>query len=220
MEIPNEVRENIQGAIEVCGSAELKPISNDVELSSYTNQLRWTKTKVKELTEKRLSLTRPLDDSKKSIMALFAVPLEKLELLEGRLKGAILAYEAAQAERRLREQAEENERARRLEEAQKQRLLDEADRALVNGDLGRASEMIAKAEVAHVDPINVATQHRAGTSIQSAWKWRIKDESKIPARFWILDEKKLNAVVRAEKKSCEIPGIEVYEEKGLAARSY
>lgn len=220
MEVPNEVRENIQGTVDVCVAAQIRPIASDMELLSRTNELRWTKTKAKELTEKRLSLTRPLDDSKKAIMALFAEPLEKLEALEVQLKASILTYEAAQAERRAQEQAAENERARRLEEAQKQRLLDEAEKAIAVGDVGRAETIIAKAEVAHVDPVNVATQHRAGTSIQSVWRWKVTDESKIPDRFWVLDEKKLNAVVKAEKKACEIDGIEVYEDKILAARGY
>jgi hypothetical protein len=41
------------------------------------------------------------------------------------------------------------------------------------------------------------------------WEWTIVDESKIPREYFLLDEKSIGAVVRAQKGLCRIPGIQV-----------
>ena len=45
-------------------------------------------------------------------------------------------------------------------------------------------------------------------------KFRIADESLIPAEYWVLDEVKIGKAVRA---GITIPGVTAYEEKVMAA---
>lgn len=195
-------------------------IETDEQLGTCSMMLRWVKTKIKDLTEQRLAITRPMDEAKKKVITMFEQPLYRLETLESGLKNTILVYEQEMAEQRRLQQEAENERARKQEEARKAALVDAAEAAIETGNVDLANRFLDNAENTHVEPINVAASKRPGIASKSNWKWRVKDESKIPKRFWMLDEKKINAVVRAEKKSCEIPGIEVYEEKILAARGY
>lgn len=53
----------------------------------------------------------------------------------------------------------------------------------------------------------------AGLKFRTEYKWRIKDESQIPDRYYVLDTKLIDAEVRARKLQTRIDGIEVYEEK-------
>jgi hypothetical protein len=67
-------------------------ISDNKQYLKSTDDLKKVKTKAKELTELRVSLTVPLDESKKRIMDLFRQPLEVLTLIEETIKGEIIRY--------------------------------------------------------------------------------------------------------------------------------
>lgn len=75
------------------------------------------------LEEERLSLTRPLDEVKKKIMARFSKPLETLKAAEDALKSKMLTYREAQE----RKAAEERRRQEELARAERERLAKEAE---------------------------------------------------------------------------------------------
>lgn len=84
------------------------------------------------LTEERLAITRPLDESKKLVMAKYAIPLGALEEADGYLRRSLLSYrkrlEAQRAEQqRIADEAARKERERIEAEARK---ADEAAAAL------------------------------------------------------------------------------------------
>ena len=57
----------------------------------------------------------------------------------------------------------------------------------------------------------------AGVVFAEVWKWELEDISAVPAEFLILDEKKINGLVRAMKSDAKIPGIKVYADKQVRA---
>jgi len=214
------VEQELKGVQDEIAREIPRKITNDLELKTCSNMLRWVKTKAKALNEQRLSLTRPIDDSKKRIMQMFAEPLDALNAMEIRIKGVILDYEEAVAEKRRAEQAEENARARAMELAQKKQLIAAAEKAIGSGDDELAEKYLANAETLEVAPINVAAAKRSGVSTRKVHKWKVIDEAKIPDQFWILDEKAINALVKAQGEKCKIEGIEVFEETILSARTF
>jgi len=81
----------------------------------------------------------------------------------------------------------------------------------------REAEGKAPLEVAA--PVLVAKEvDTAGLSYRTDWRYRIIDESKVPRKYWVIDEKLLAADVRVLKGSEEIPGIEQYAEKTPVVR--
>lgn len=192
-------------------------ITTDAELKGAAEFLRAVKTRMKEVTEKRFSLTRPLDESKKNIIEMFEPHLSLLADAETKLKGAILAYERIVAEKRAEEQRRADEIARKEEEERKERLLETAEKALANGDVAIAAKFAEEALSTRVVAPNIAAIARPGVSVRSKWSYRIIDEKKIPQEFWILDLKKIGGYVRTMKEKTLIPGIEVFEEEVVAS---
>jgi hypothetical protein len=83
----------------------------------------------------------------------------------------------------------------------------------------KKAEKTGKVFVPPPPPVPLAkttsTETAAGT-YRMVKRWKVKDEKKIPRDLWMLDEKKINGMVRAGVQA--IDGIEIYEEPDLAIR--
>lgn len=99
----------------IIASAQIK-IDSPMMYEIAADELKEIQVKLDNLVEQRMTLTRPLDASKKGIMDLFRDPTERCENAIKALKEAMLAF---QREERVRQQAEQ----KRLEEiARKERI--------------------------------------------------------------------------------------------------
>lgn len=140
------------------------------------------KAKIKQLTETRMSMTRPLDESKKRIMELFAGPLKVLEQAEATLKGALITWNEAErkrieAERRAAEEAARKEAERIRKEAEEQariereeaaRLQAEAEAAAKEGNDEAALDLVAQAEAKQqeAEAVVIEAEH-TGNAVQA-----------------------------------------------------
>lgn len=80
------------------------------------------------------------------------------------------------------------------------------------------AEKIINEEV-YVPPVIVPRANvQKGVSLKSKWKWELIDFSLLENEYKMTDDVKINRVVKALNKSCNIPGIRVYEEKDLDDR--
>mgnify|MGYP006354609159 CR=1 FL=1 len=168
-----------------------------------TDELRNIATRKAQLNETRLSLTRPLDESKKRIMDLFRAPLEKLDEADRVLRGAALewkraedariAAERAEAERQAREERERIEAERRAAEEAERQARAAADAAMAAGNTEAMTAALVqaeqaadareqaeeKAELAEVAPAPAAlvqtTAKAAGVSGRVNWKAEVVD---------------------------------------------
>mgnify|MGYP006883576854 CR=1 FL=1 len=86
-----------------------------------------------------------------------------------------------------------------------------------NGQKDEADEIISAP--AYVPPVVLpkATPKVHGISYRDNWKFRITDPNKIPREYMVPDEKAIGVIVGRLKERCNIPGIEVYCEKVVAA---
>ena len=146
---------------------------------------------------------------------------------------------AAEAARKERERLE-REAAKAEEAARKKRAADEA-RARQLEEEGRAAEAEAKRKVAvereeaklrdaeakreaaaHVPTAPVIQPEQPqvkGISTRQVWQFEITDIRQLPPEYLKADEKAIGGVVRALKDRTNIPGVRVYAEETIAARS-
>lgn len=228
----------IQGAESALSIAQSIEIDSPEMYQLGADELAAIKGKAKQLDEQRKELVQPLNETVKKINALFKRPLEILENAEGMIKRAMLGYNdkqrkiQAEAERKARELAEA-ERRRQQEEAARQ--AEEARQAAEAGDVQKAAELqqqseetAAVAEMITAPVIHMEKPKAAGINTRKTYKARVVDfkallqgiiDGKAPEAVIEINEGVLNSQARSLKDSMKYPGVEVYTEEGIAARS-
>lgn len=229
---PDEAKHALQVALSY-------EIDSPEMLDAAAKELAGIVARKKAITEKRLSITRPLDEAKRNIMDFFAGPLDLLEQAERALKGGMLTYEQKERERIAREQREAEQRAaeERAEAERRAREAEaEAQSAYAAGDhetgfarAMEAEEAREQADLLMVAPPlpAVAAPKAAGASFRGTWKGRLTDKAKLIAAaaqrpelqgLLAIDTTALNAMARAVKDSTTVPGVEFYQDRSVAAR--
>lgn len=193
---------------EVATASQIAQASYDVALAVQidspemlaiaSDELREITGKRKQIEEMRLSLTRPLDESKKRIMDLFRAPTERLEQAEKLLRNGVLTYQQAEREKveKARREAEAKLAAERAEAERAQREAERAEREAREAALHGATveervaaveaanqaaaareEAAEKLELAAVAPMPViaAAPKADGVSTRQTWKAQVTD---------------------------------------------
>jgi hypothetical protein len=228
----------------ITGAESALSIAQSIEIDSPEmyrlagDELASIKGKAKQLDEQRKSITKPLDDAKKAVMDLFRRPLEVLTSAEGILKRSMLAYDQEQR----RKQEEEQRKARIAAEAERQRQQAEADKkaeearqAAEAGDVKKAAELqqqaeetAAVAEMITAPVIQLEKPKASGVAVRKTYKARVTDlkallqgviDGVVPDAVIEINESVLNSQARSLKESMKYPGVEVYTEEGISARS-
>jgi hypothetical protein len=207
MEIPNEISLALNEAVTFADSLSVR-VADNSDYEQASTILRDIKGRLARLEILRREITKPLDESKKRVMDLFRVPVERLEIVESRIKAAMLAFQRAIEDARAVAEARAIEEKRRLEAAR--------EKAMAKGDWDRAVQVSQKsAEVRINAPPPVAKI--AGVQTREIWKWRLLDFDKVPREFLILNEKLLGEIARRDKEKAKVEGIEFYREEIIAA---
>lgn len=147
--------------------------------------------------------------------------------------------QAAEAARKERERLE-REAARLEEKARMDRTKAEAKAAELEaaGNAERAEAMrqaaeekeqarqadamalqMAAATMPLAPVVDLPRAEASGTSLREVWKFSVIDPALVPREYLIVDEKAIGAVVRALKGRASIPGVRVYSEKTMSAKS-
>ena len=220
---------------------QIKIAETKVMLDNYSNygvataeeyqgagaDLRTIKAKAKELTETRMSLTRPIEESKKKIIALFKEPLSYLEQAEAAIKKAMIGWQTKQEKIRQAEEARLAEIQRK--EAERLRIQAEKEEARANSlktlkaqeaAAAKAEELKAQAEEAtSVTPIvESRIEEVQGVSTRKIWKFEIVDIDKLPREYMLPNEKYIGQIVRVSQGNREIPGVRIYSEDVISSR--
>ena len=136
--------------------------------------------------------------------------LTPLQTAKTMARGLMIGWDRLQEMKRREEEARLQDLARKVEEDAK---IQTAFKAAVEG---RTVWRYILNEEIYVPPIIVKKDVPKvnGVRFQTVWRWRIKDLSKIPREYFLLDEVKIGAVCRGLKQAGEvIPGIESYCER-------
>jgi len=181
-------------------------IQNDEQFHSASSMLREIKRVQKEVDEYFDPAIKKAYETHKAILDAKKKQSEPLKKAERIIKSKVNEYHAEQERIRWEEERKRQEELRKQEE--ERRLKEAVD----TGDETILDEPIVVPTVKLED----TTKHE-GISYSEIWKFKVVDISKVPAEYKVVDEKKVNQVVRAMKGNTNIPGIEVYAEKVVRA---
>ena len=200
-----------------------------VDHDSYT-QAAALRVRIREIGKKldaeRKGLTKPLDDEKKAIMAVYKPVEEKLAKTDAGICSRMVEFDRQQEAARAEEQ-------RRLEEYTRQKAAKEADaRALeliAKGDMDGAEKALDEAERVAV-PVLAPVKPIAGSGSHYRDNWQAEVTNQQAAIGYIvghmaelgyllaIDERRVREVAKMREGQLEIPGIKVWNEKTLVAR--
>lgn len=210
-------------SIALVSTAEALVIKTPEELGASTDLLQTVKERQKALTDLRLSITRPMDEAKKKVMALFHPAVDRLATAEETIKAAVLTY--TQEQRRLQAEAQaqldaeaERERLRLATLAEKQRVAGKDDRAEATEE--RATEVQAPTVAAAEAPTGAVhvrtTWHAEVTDLAALAKACLSEQ---PIELIEPNMAALNSLARSLKEELSIPGVKAVSEEGVAARA-
>ena len=206
--------------------ARLREITTPEMAIAAGEELKDIKRLAKQVNEKRLAITRPLNDALKEVNALFKPAKEWLSQAERLLKGKILEFQNEQ-ERIARElQAKADAEARK----EREKLERRAAKAEAKGKEDKAEELREQAETQIAPVVTSAAPKLAGISRRETWKTEITDKGallqhiieKRPDLLPLvkIDQSALNGMARSLKGELDLPGVEVSKEASIAARRH
>lgn len=138
-------------------------------------------------------------------------PLEIAKRIYG---DKMLAHRQVEEARAAKEQARLQAEAREREEEQR---LAEAEELEKRGKIEEAQAAIDRPITPYVPTVEPKTPKVPGVSVRKLpWRWRLLDVTMVPHEYFMLDEKKINGVVRSMGAQTSIPGIEVYQPETMA----
>ena len=179
-------------------------------LPQASDLLGLIKAALGEIDEQRVWLTKPLNEHVKGINAKAKEIAEPIQAADLMVRGKVTAFHTAERKRF-------EEERRRQEQAELARLAAEAAR--IDAETPDDEPVEAPpppAPIALNAPPKTVRSSMATTSMRDVWKWEIADESKIPREYLMIDEKKVNAMVRAGIR--QIEGVRIFKTQELAVR--
>lgn len=163
-----------------------------------TDYLAFLAKALKRLEDRRQFFVRPLVDGQKRINNEFKEMMSPLERMTSEIKSKLLGYRNI-----VKEEAAKN--AEKL------------------------NKMAAENNLPAVEAVvDNAVKSSIGNSFAvKRWVWKIIDETKIPREFLIVDEKKINALVKAGTRTVrgvssntfKAEGIMVFQEESISVRT-
>lgn len=179
-------------------------ITTSAEEGVAVDLLKQIKESAKEAEIIRKAKKEPFLEMGKRIDAAFKPITDSLSEAENIVKRKLNDYlQKIEQERREAE-------AKMLKEFEKSQAQAAEERAFGGG------ESVAMPVPEIVLPKTQAVGSYAKASQVSVWRWEIVDAKKIPSEYLIVDEKKVNAMVRAGSRS--IPGFRIFEDKTISVR--
>ena len=164
------------------------------------------KTARKKIEEKRKFFVDPYNQTVKRINEIFKDKTKSLDEIEKLVKGKMIAWYQIEQKRIEAERAEIDEQNRKKLEKQAAKIEAEPEKIIAPVALKAGPAVIEQ----------TSKTENATMTVKKNWKWDLIDMAQVPAEYLILDEKKLNRIVKAGIR--EIKGIRIYSEDGLSIR--
>jgi hypothetical protein len=175
--------------------------------------LKTIKAKKKEIEDKRISITAPMDKAKKLVMDFFRKPIELLDNAEREIKNKILKYQIEQKRIADEKQAE----LQAIADKQAKKLRKQAELAGMKGNFIKSDTLKRQAEnISIVPSVTANIPQVSGVSSRKIWKFEIVDINLIPRVYMIPDEVKIGRMVRSTEGSVPMPGIRIYSEDTIS----
>jgi len=247
VDIPAELAKRSSNIVTAICSIE--SVSDDSDASKMTDLLSASKMLLKSLEDARKDIVQPHWDFKKKVDGLFKRVTDEIKTVDGKGRRLLLDYkneqeriqrekeaaERARIEAAMRKQREEQERIeaeRRaaaeaaMREAKSKAEAEAAEKAMREAEAEAERQRIEAEKAAELAAVaqKPVTQTRgtfgsAGT--RKRWAFKVKCISDLGEDFLLVNEKAINAEIKAQVakgKAPEIYGVEIYQENILSVR--
>jgi len=218
--IPKEAEEFVGNTLQELQRITEVNITSKEDYIRANHILKQIKKKEKELLNIRLSITRPLDDSKAKIIDFFRPTQENLARVKNIYNNAMIKWHQEQENKRIAEEKRLQKKKKKEEEKKRQSLLKRAEKQREKGNIEKAEELKEKAEDIYIpSPVVISDEPKPkGTYIIKTWKYKVIDISKVDRKWLIPNDKMLTDFARATKGQVPIEGIEFYCIETIANR--
>lgn len=217
----------MQSAAEFCAVAQASysQITTPEQCEAAGEDLKLIKSRQKQLEDARISITKPLLDAQRAVNNLFRSPQETLAEAERIIKRGILDYQAREERKRREAEAAAAEALRR----EREKIEIQAARAEASGKMEKA-EALRTTAAAMPERMQLAptAPKVSGLAARSIWRAEVTDKAALVSYIaqhheWLhlveANVTALNGLARSQKSALSLPGVEVAEEKQLAARA-
>ena len=174
-------------------SAQALFIQTDEEYQEAASVLTQIQQRLKEIESERVKITKPINQALRNVNALFKGPKGEYEKAKALFKARMADF------------------LKRKEE-QRQLALEAAQQA---SDQGNQEAFYMQAQAAN----DAATPFVGNVHTRDTWKFEITDLTKVPLDFLMVDERKLRGFINVNKDSVIIPGVRVYKDTQVVART-
>jgi hypothetical protein len=219
----NIANRDTQEALECLTETRAVIIANNADFQNCGESIRAIKTKIAILEQKRMSITRHLDQAKAAAMDLFRPAIDYLKQARLMREGAYFKWQDDQA--KLARKAAEDLKCKQIEEARK--LKEKADKAAAAGKLEKAEELNNQAQFKEsFIPVIPAAPKVNGLASIEVWKARVVNLNELIKycletgnQLVIADDKALGGLARSSKGKMNIPGVQFYSERSMSAKT-
>ena len=230
IDIPTATQTQLKEIENEVAKIESFKITNALEYSQSAGLLKTVKAMTADVEARRVSMTKPLDESKKRIMDHFRPTLDRLAAIESAIKTQALMYQreqerlraeaqakalaVAQAEERLQREIKEKQQREweakeaaaraQAEEMTRKGNAEAAAKAQAVADRAAAMAQVRAEQAAAVQVLAPVIESNVpeikGISTRKNWFARIEDPAKIPQNYYLGDEKVLEAIGKVLNK--------------------
>lgn len=149
--------------------------------------------------------------------------LDPLKEAEDKIRDAIKSYRLDLELERQAQEKKAKEDAEASLQAEKDRLLKEAEAAKSSGDDDKADELALKSATIENGGVFVTSKavKQEGMSSSIIWKGRVSDVNKLPKEYLTItpNQKAIDAHIKLNGSLRAIPGVEYYQDVNLSVRS-
>lgn len=162
----------------------------------------------KRLESERMEITRPLDQRKKEIMAVFDKYQQPLNTLAETLKTKLGAYKRAEQRRR-------DEEAARMRAEEERRAIEQAEALKAAGNSVAADMVLEIAAettqtIAEAAPVTAAGSMATSTTVRR-WVHEVVDVAKVPRKYLVVNDTAIRAAIRDGVR--DIAGVRIYQQE-------
>lgn len=207
---------------QVIGTLVVQPVTSKDEYAKAGDVGKMVSNKIKELNEKRLEMTRPLDTSKKLIMAEFDKLIAPLERFVNDTKAAMLTFHRAEEARIAEERRKELERQKAEEDARRAREEAEKKAAEEAGVPDLGEPMYKKPENVQVAPAPLPEVKKtvrgdyATATAKANWQFEVLDPDEVPRQYCEPSKDHIRQAIAAGTR--EIKGVRIYDAGTISLR--
>jgi hypothetical protein len=209
--IVTDATNEAQNTLAVVRKLEIK---DQEQYSSTFERRKQINARIKELDEKRKSITAPLDVAKKNVMDLFRAPINFLTEAMQIADTLLLDWNDKQETIR---KAQEDKLRRETEKKQAE-LQAKADAARAAGKEDKAEQYEDKAQAQVAPVLSPTTPKINGGGFRTLWYAEVTDFTKLPDSYKLPNQSALDKMAEATKGSIAIPGVMFKSRQIIATR--